>query len=468
VSQKKGLKVEIRANGDGGLEGRARAVLAGNDAGGWTKAAPNLYPHQWSWDSAFIAIGWSHLDVLRALQEMERLFARQWRTGMVPHIVFDDRTPPGAYFPDWLRWDADRSGSAPAGPPYTSGLCQPPVHAIAMLRIWEVAQGSDEEIREEVRQRLARLYPAVVSWHRYLAAVRDPEGSGLVTIYHPWEGTDNSPRWDSALSRIVPGDMPPYHRRDVGHVADPSQRPADADYDRYMWLVELLKRHRYDDKAIQKDYPFLVKDVFFTAVLVAANAALLRIGEAIGATDESRGVITEWIAAGRRGLDQQWDHQLDLCLDFDLRNGSDIPVITFAGLAPLVPGEENPERRAALLQRLDSRDFTGHKSLRWRVVPSTSPHEPFFEPRNYWRGPTWPIIDWVIWRGLKQQGDDARADQLRRAALQRASEAGFGEYFEPFTGEALGSPDQSWTAAVVLDWLEEDRYSPAAAATVRS
>ncbi len=30
---------------------------------------------------------------------------------------------------------------------------------------------------------------------------------------------------------------------------------------------------------------------------------------------------------------------------------------------------------------------------------------------------------------------------------------GFGEYFEPFTGELLGSEDQSWTAAIALDWL---------------
>ena len=29
----------------------------------------------------------------------------------------------------------------------------------------------------------------------------------------------------------------------------------------------------------------------------------------------------------------------------------------------------------------------------------------------------------------------------------------FAEYYEPFTGEPLGSMQQSWTAAAVLDWL---------------
>jgi hypothetical protein len=30
---------------------------------------------------------------------------------------------------------------------------------------------------------------------------------------------------------------------------------------------------------------------------------------------------------------------------------------------------------------------------------------------------------------------------------------GLGEYFDPFTGRLLGANDQSWTAAVALDWL---------------
>jgi len=53
---------------------RAAEVLRENDLGGWTKAAPRLYPHQWSWDSAFIAIGLARLDTRRAAQELRMLF----------------------------------------------------------------------------------------------------------------------------------------------------------------------------------------------------------------------------------------------------------------------------------------------------------------------------------------------------------------------------------------------------------
>jgi hypothetical protein len=45
------------------------------------------------------------------------------------------------------------------------------------------------------------------------------------------------------------------------------------------------------------------------------------------------------------------------------------------------------------------------------------------------------------------------AEALRRVALEELAQGGFAEYFEPFTGEPLGADDQSWTAAVTLDWL---------------
>ncbi len=32
----------------------------------------------------------------------------------------------------------------------------------------------------------------------------------------------------------------------------------------------------------------------------------------------------------------------------------------------------------------------------------------------------------------------------------------FAEYFDPFTGKPLGSQQQSWTAAVALDWSAPD------------
>src|ERR687891_845036 len=96
------------------LAAGAREVLRQNDMGGWTRAASDLYPHQWSWDTGFIAIGLASLDTRRAARELLTLFQHQWKTGKVPHIVFNPEAPPDSYFP------ALSTGPAPQPlPPYT-------------------------------------------------------------------------------------------------------------------------------------------------------------------------------------------------------------------------------------------------------------------------------------------------------------------------------------------------------------
>jgi hypothetical protein len=440
----------VTAGTDVALRDRAAAVLRGNDAGGWTKASPLLYPHQWSWDSAFIAIGWAHLDVRRAMTELEQLFAAQWSTGMVPHIVF--RAGRGArYFPGPEWWDCAAVTPAARGlPAQTTGICQPPVHALAVRRIWQL---TPPPLRPEIRARIQALFPRLVHWHRYLATGRDPEASGLVTAYHPWEGTDNSPRWDRALARIEAPRPGPYTRLDTRELGDPAQRPTNWDYDRYLWLVELLREYRYDDEQIHRHYPFQIKDVFFSAVLVAANAALLDLAGVAGAGDGHRAEVAGWLDRGRAGLARQFDAGSGLCADYDVRAGEQIRLRTFAAFAPLFARTADAGQRAAQLRLLDSADFCGDPRLRWPLLPSTSPVESAFEPRNYWRGPVWPIIDWLLWQSLTELGCADRAAGLRRDSLAQVTGAGeFNEYFDPFTGAPLGSPRQSWTAAVVLDW----------------
>jgi len=68
---------------------QARAVLDFNWTGQYTMPGPRLYPHQWSWDSAFIAIGYSHYYQERATKELRHLFEAQWKNGLLPQLVFN-------------------------------------------------------------------------------------------------------------------------------------------------------------------------------------------------------------------------------------------------------------------------------------------------------------------------------------------------------------------------------------------
>ncbi len=68
----------------------ASNVLAMNDRGNYTQPAHGLYPHQWLWDSCFVAIGLRHSDVERAQAEIMSLLRGQWHNGMLPNIIFRD------------------------------------------------------------------------------------------------------------------------------------------------------------------------------------------------------------------------------------------------------------------------------------------------------------------------------------------------------------------------------------------
>lgn len=163
------------------LAARAAEILRANDTGTSIKAAPSLYPHQWSWDAALISIGLAHVDLERAVAEMRHLFRGQWRNGMIPHIQYNPEVSADSYFPDAGRWSAQAvSPDAPRNV-HTSGIVQPPVHAIAIRHLCDLAD--EDRAREIARE----FYRPLREWHRYLISTRDPEKSGLTTIVHPWE-----------------------------------------------------------------------------------------------------------------------------------------------------------------------------------------------------------------------------------------------------------------------------------------
>lgn len=162
------------------IAARAAYTLRDNRSGPITKAAPALYPHQWSWDAAFVAIGLARVDLSRACDELDTLFRGQWRTGMLPHIVFDPAV--SDYFPGPDRWGCGELTDAAPREPQTSGICQPPVHAIAVERIVAVGERNGGEDAAVVDAWLPVVYPRLLAWHRYLAGSRDPEETGLLTI----------------------------------------------------------------------------------------------------------------------------------------------------------------------------------------------------------------------------------------------------------------------------------------------
>lgn len=436
------------------LAAQAAWVIARNEARDgdavFTRPAPSLYPHQWSWDAAFVAVGLSRVSPARAAAEIDALLRGQWRTGMLPHIVYASNA--GGYFPDARRWACSTVCDDAPRSPATSGICQPPVHALAVERVVDAARADGLWTPERADGWAHCVYPRLLRWHRYLASYRDPEEAGLLVSYHSWEtGMDNSPRWDGPFARVLPGPLPAYQRQDVDHVTDGAQRPSDLEYDRYLWLVEELKRARYDDERARAEVSFCVADVFASALFVAANEALARLAVRLGAPDAAE--LDEYAARFRAGVLASVDPVSGLARDVDLRAGAPTGTPTIAGFAPLICGGMDNSSRTRLVDLLLGPGWAGNPDFRRPLPPSAPPDAPGFDQRCYWRGPTWPVVTWLLASALGRHGETAAASRLRSAALGSLADGAFGEYYDPFTGEPLGSRDQSWTAAVVLDWL---------------
>ncbi|PAZ09751.1 hypothetical protein CLM62_45185 [Streptomyces sp. SA15] len=439
------------------LHVRAAQVLEGNWRGASTVPSRGLYPHQWSWDSAFIAIGLRHLSPLRAQTELETLLDAQWGDGRIPHIVFNPSVPLDAYFPSPDFWRSSTAGRAAGAPRtvQTSGIVQPPVHALAAWLVHRADPGLSR-----ARGFLARVYPRLAAWHRYLLHRRDLGGGGLASVVHPWEqGMDNSPCWDAPLSRITPAPARSFRRADLDHGAA-EDRPTDLDYGRYVRLATDYRDGGYADGSGE----FAVEDPAFNALLIASELALARIAEELGASGTARQARAERLTAAL--IERLWDPAEGMFFCRDVRGGEPagaqaggprgelIPERSVSGLVPLLlPGL--PREVAAALVRTVSGPHFGLGTTT-RLVPSYDLLGEAFDPHRYWRGPAWFNTSWLLERGLRVQGERERADALREAVLTVADSSGFAEYVDPYTGEACGAADFSWTAALTLDLLHSD------------
>src|SRR4029450_2556744 len=422
------------------------AVLEANWMGHATRASARLYPHQWSWDSACIAIGYAVFNHRRAQTELRWICAGQWTNGLLPHIRFADDA---RYFPGPEFWQTDRSPSAPQHP-QTSGIVQPPIHATAVRHVFHRAADA-----EQAKAFLRQLMPGLVRWHEYLYRERTRDDDGLVEIWHPWgSAMDNSPLWDGALARISPAReaMPDYVRVDLDFV-DAAQRPTDAEYDRYAYLVKLYRDWQYDSMRIRQESPFVVHDVLFNSLLVQANRDLAEIARVLE-IDPDR--FEAWAEQTAAGLDtKRWDEAEGRYGDFDVRAGERIRAQTSAAYAPLFAGIPTPQRAREMVESLSGSsvaiDGIG------RVVASVAPGDVNFDPALYWRGPAWPIINWVVHAGLRRYGFMDEAAEIRKALLELVRREGFWEHYNATTGRGQGTEQVSWTAALVLDLLEGER-----------
>jgi len=295
------------------------------------------------------------------------------------------------------------------------------------------------------RSFLEEVVPALELWHAWLHAERATD-SGLVAIVHPWEGADNSPRFDRALARLeVEGELD--IERTDSHEIDASERPTDHDYMRYLYLVRQLQAQSY--RPTLQDWPFVFVDLTFNSILAAAEADLAWLWGELGGDGARASTAAKHL---HKALGVRWDDAGAVYVEDD--GDPTTADETIDAMFPLYAGVPKPDQARRLFEEAlwAPARFGPSPDAPWAVT-SASKSSPAFDPRRYWRGPVWVNVNWFFIQGLERYGLQAEADELRRMTLELVSRSGFVEYYDPRTGEPLGVSEFAWSAALTLDLL---------------
>lgn len=438
---------------------QAKTVLTNNDHNGHhTIPSAGLYPHQWLWDSCFIAVGLAQYDVARAKTELLNLLVGQWANGMIPHMIFN---PEDGHERDRNMWRSWTNPNAPDGVA-TTGITQPPMLAEAVVRI-----GKKLSLPER-RLWYKKVLPHLVKHHQWLYAERDPHNEGLAVQIHPWEtGFDDTPPWMYELHRHQLSwwirAVEKFHlervinlfRRDT-HFVPPSQRLDAVDALALYSTQRRLRRKAYDIDAVLSHSVFAIQDIGFNAIFVRSNTLLREIAKVAGKPLPQD--LRDKMKQSEEALEKMWDEKTNHYYSRNLVTHHLITIPTLATLLPLYSGAISKERAKQLVQHLTNKKEFGAKF----PVPSVPLNSDWFHETGYWQGPTWINTNWLIIDGLKRYGYDDLAEQIRTSSLELVEQSGFYEYFSPLTGDPAGIPNFSWTAALIIDMLANKPKAKAA------
>lgn len=429
----------------------ARTVLEMNDQGPYTVPADGPYPHQWLWDSCFIAIGLRHVDIERAKTEILSLLRGQWANGMMPNMIFN---PARQYRNEREIWRSWLSTDAPDGI-QTSGITQPPVLAEAVVLVGEKMN------KAERRAWYKTVFPALLAYHEWLYNERDPHDEGLVLQIHPWEtGLDSTPPWVHELhEHQLPTWIQLVHklgldkvislfRRDVKY-AHPSQRLSTLDALAFYAVQRRLRRKNYDIRRILSHTLFAIEDISFNSIFIRANTRLREIASYLKI--EMPEELLERMQKTESAYAALWDPYSRQYYSREFITHRLLKESSIGTLMPLYTGTISKERAGQLVKLLeDQHMFASHYP-----IPSVPLSSEWFQPHAYWQGPTWVNMNWLIIDGLKRYGFNEHAAALTESTLEMVERGGFAEYFSPLDGSPAGAENFSWTAALVIDLMKQ-------------
>ena len=407
----------------------AQKILIGNRKRGYTLPTNNkLYPAQWNWDSAFIALGYSYFNLNFAFKEIKTLLDGQWKDGMIPHILFHDTNT--NYYPNHTAWNCGHKI-------HSSGITQPPVLASILKQIID-----KNKITKKQKKEIKKFIIKIKKSHEWFIKYRDSKKTGLVSILHPWEsGYDNSSLWDGPMSKVKIEKNIQYKRAD-NKVVNPEHRPLNIDYDRYVTIKNDLKKNKYNPKKIFNTALFNVVDIGFNSIFLKANKDLIILLKEFN-LDSSK--IINYVKLTERNILRFFDKKKGAFFSFDLRNKKKISVPSITNYLVLFADINNHKINNVLIKNLKK-----HNLKEKYFFSSIKPNHKSFEEKRYWRGPVWVNCNWFICKGLINK-DKKYSKKIKQSTIRLVEKKGFHEYYSCKNGKPMGANNFSWSAALYLD-----------------
>lgn len=379
--------------------------------------SPGNYPFQWWWDSCLsVYILCALNEYALARQNLRSLFAMQEENGFVGHMIFWESLLPR----DMLNvlqgppvWRQIR--------PHMSSIIQPPLAAQALGRIFEIS--GDKACLHE-------MLPKIKKYHHWLKTNRDFDGDGLVSIIDSFEsGIDFKPSFDEVLG-LEPVKATKKH------------------YWKYISVDYRNFRNWYNLDKIYKADVFIVKEVLFNTMYIQDLRVLAQLCEEIG-DPHAKKYQQQAEEAVARMLKIMYDEETAAFFDVYGHENKKSKVLTFSIALPLLIPDIPKEIGKEILKRhfLNQEEF----NLPY-PIPSVAKNEPSFNPggsKYLWRGPTWVIINWLLYKCMLTKGFEDEAENILISMKNLIELSGFREYYHPFTGEGFGANYFTWSGLIV-------------------
>ena len=378
----------------------------------FTAPSPGTYNQQWFWDSCLHSLVWLKLgEIERASAEINSLYIGKQKRELIPHMIFWNYKKTDLF---WIIFDHFYPTKK------YSELIQPPIIGYSLLKLFE-------ENQVYVKQHINDTYQYYSKLYEY----RDPEGTGLISIIHPWEsGLDSSPKFDLELSNVKLQKLRQWLRMRN--------------------LLKEFKKYNWDQTKMSLNASFRVKCVLTNTLGMWGMESFIDILDKFKMKNEKNKLIEISNLALESLIENCWNEKMGLFYDLNMNSvyNKQIKISTISSLIPLMLDIPKDIKNRLIENLTDKTEY-------WTKypIPTVALSEKTFNPQDQsllWRGPTWINTNYFIWLGLKRHKEFDIANEIALKSRQLVEKSGFREFYNPLTGEGGGAKNFGWSTLISL------------------